>query len=193
MSRRPVWLPLVKDPGQLVEHFVIRRSRLDLKHIKKYALDLKKRRIEFSEVGEPEMMEYDLGPLFQPYTETLDLIRGDEGNKGLTGARYKPAIYIKDLDKFLESLRRFSLRLPPTKDLVEASQNNSAYFMRRLLARRFESSKSAFRSTLRRVIDSNKVVQGCWEKDEPIPLMKAGRVLDLRNFADSDYDPDDGL
>ena len=177
---------------QLVEHFVIRRSRLDLKHIKKYALDLKKRRIEFSEVGEPEMMEYDLGPLFQPYTETLDLIRGDEGNKGLTGARYKPATYIKNLDKFLKRLRGLSLRLPPTKDLVEASQKNSAYFMRRLLARRFESSKSAFRSTLQRVIDSNKEVQRCWEKNEPIPLMKAGRVLDLRNFADSDYDPDDG-
>lgn len=171
---------IAAEQRRLIESVVIRRSRLDLKHITRYREDLKRQNIAFAEVEGPELMEYDLGPLLDLYVETLNAISGEAGD-GFIGARYKPAIYIQNRQEFIEKYG---------KDLDESdlqtAQTNLANFMRKLLVMRFESSKYAFESTLNKMIQTNELVERWWNDLGKVPIMKKGQIPDTEDFSQED-------
>jgi len=179
-------LEIAAEQRRLIETIIIRRSRLDLKYITRYREDLERQGIAFAEVKGPDPLEYDLGKLFEPYMKTLDLIIKPD-NEGLIGARYKPTseAYMDD-----ESRKKFIEKYKSEFDGVEdirIAQINLAKFMRRLLVMRFESSKNAFRCTLEKMIESNKLIEHWWDELGIVPIMKKGQLPDPQ-----DYDIEDG-
>lgn len=158
---------------RLIENVIIRRSRLDLRTITRYKEDLKKNNIDFAEVEGPELLTYHLGDLLDIYLDTLLKITTKEEEGGFIGARYKPAVYIKNREEFL---KEYGKDLDETD--LKTAQTNLAKFMKRLLVMRFESSKDAFRSTLVNMIASNKMIEDWWNKLGKVPIMKKGQIPD---------------
>src|SRR5712692_7816496 len=177
---------IAAEQRRLIETVIIRRSRLDLNYITRYRDDLQRKHISFAEVRGPDLLEYDLGQLFEPYIKTLDLIIKPE-NEGFIGARYKPTseTYMSsgNRKKFIE---KYKSEFDDIED-VRIAQLNLALFMRRLLVMRFESSRDAFRSTLDKMIESNKLIEHWWDKLGVVPIMKKGQLPDPQ-----DYDMEDG-
>lgn len=177
---------IAAEQRRLIETIIIRRSRLDLNYITRYREDLQRQNISFAEVRGPDPLEYHLGELFEPYTKTLDLIIKPD-NEGFIGARYKPTseTYMNDENrkKFIE---KYKSEFDDIEDL-RVAQSNLAKFMRRLLVMRFESSKDAFRSTLEKMIASNKLIEHWWNELGIVPIMKKGQLPDPQ-----DYDSEDG-
>lgn len=177
---------IAAEQRRLIETIIIRRSRLDLGYITRYREDLERQNISFAEVRGPDPLEYDLGNLFEPYMKTLDLIIRPD-NEGFIGARYKPTseIYMDDENrkKFID---KYKSEFDDIEDL-RVAQSNLAKFMRRLLVMRFESSKDAFRSTLEKMIESNKLIEHWWDELGIVPIMKKGQLPDPQ-----DYDTEDG-
>ena len=177
---------IAAEQRRLIESIIIRRSRLDLNYITRYREDLQRQNISFAEVKGPDPLEYDLGELFEPYMKTLDLIIKPD-NEGFIGARYKPTseTYMDDINrkKFVE---KYKNEFEDIEDL-RIAQTNLAKLMRRLLVMRFESSKDAFRSTLEKMIESNKLIEHWWDELGIVPIMKKGQLPDPQ-----DYDTEDG-
>jgi len=177
---------IAAEQRRLIETIIIRRSRLDLNYITRYREDLERQNISFAEVRGPDPLEYDLGDLFEPYMKTLDLIIRPD-NEGFIGARYKPTseTYMNDENrkKFID---KYKSEFDDIEDL-RVAQSNLAKFMRRLLVMRFESSKDAFRSTLEKMIESNKLIEHWWDELGIVPIMKKGQLPDPQ-----DYDNEDG-
>lgn len=174
------------EQRRLIEPILIRRSRLDLKYITRYREDLAAQGVDFSEVKGPNLLEYDLGDLYDLYIETLGLITKPE-NQGFIGARYKPTAseYMSDESrkKFIE---KYKEEFEDVED-IKIAQSNLAQFMRRLLVMRFESSRDAFRSTLEKMIESNEKIENWWNELGSVPIMKKGQFPDPK-----DYDLEDG-
>lgn len=168
---------IAAEQRRLIEMVVIRRSRLDLKHITRYREDLDRQNISFAEIIGPELMEYNLGPLFELYVRTLELITGEEEERAFIGARYKPATYVKDREQFIKT---FGEDFDETD--LKTAQSNLAKFMRRLLVLRFESSKEAFRLTLLKMISANQMVDEWWTKLGKVPIMRRGQLPDPDDF-----------
>ncbi len=158
---------------RLIENIVIRRSRLDLKAITRYREDLERQHIDFANVEGPELLQYDLGDLLDLYLSTLLKITSEDEESRFVGARYKPAVYIKNREEFIKLYG---------KDLDESdlqtAQTNLSKFMKRLLVMRFESSKDAFRSTLKNIIASHQLIEDWWHKVKKVPIMKKGKIPD---------------
>lgn len=181
---------IAMEQRRLIETIIIRRSRLDLNFITRYREDLKRQNISFAEIRGPDPLEYDLGELFEPYMKTLDLIIKPD-NEGFIGARYKPTSkeYMND-----ESRKKFIEKYKSEFDDIEdvrIAQTNLAKFMRRLLVMRFESSKDAFRSTLEKMIESNKIIEHWWDELGTVPIMKQGQLPDPQNYDLEDGEADD--
>src|SRR5258707_15781940 len=70
---------------------------------------------------------------------------------------------------------------------LRTAQTNLALFMRRLLVMRFESAENAFRSTLEKMIESNKLIEHWWDELGIVPIMKKGHLQDPQ-----EYDLEDG-
>jgi len=155
----------------LMSPVVIRRSRLDLEAIDDYKKDLKQQKIEFPKVNPPEILEYDLGGISGLYSETLKMI-SDE----FEGARYKPATYLKDFEKYKKGV---AADLGIDENLLKQGQANLADFMKRLLVRRFESSIRAFRKTVDSMINSTKTVLDWYTKIGKVPIYKKGNIPDI--------------
>lgn len=172
---------IAAEQRRLIEMVVIRRSRLDLERITRYKDDLARQGFEFARVIGPELLEYDLGRLDGLYLHTLDRITGAADGDALIGARYQPANYLTDRGQFL---KQFGAELGE-QDLKTA-QTNLAKFMRRLLVMRFESSKEAFRATLRNMIDANQLVEDWWVKLGKVPIMKKTGLPDPADFGGED-------
>jgi superfamily II DNA or RNA helicase/HKD family nuclease len=174
------------EQRRLIEPILIRRSRLDLKYITRYREDLAAQGVDFSEVKGPNLLEYDLGDLYDLYIETLGLITKPE-NQGFIGARYKPTAseYMSEESrkKFIE---KYKEEFEDVED-IKIAQSNLAQFMRRLLVMRFESSRDAFRSTLEKMIESNEKIENWWNELGSVPIMKKGQFPDPK-----DYDLEDG-
>src|SRR6266568_1505207 len=177
---------IAAEQRRLIETVIIRRSRLDLNYITRYREDLEQQHYSFAEVRGPDLLEYDLGQLFEPYIKTLDLIIKPE-HEGFIGARYKPTseTYMSsgNRKKFIE---KYKSEFDDIED-VRIAQLNLALFMRRLLVMRFESSRDAFRSTLDKMIESNKLIEHWWDNLGVVPIMKKGQLPDPQ-----DYDMEDG-
>jgi len=153
---------------------VIRRSRLDLDAIQEYKDDLKKQKISFPKVHDPEILEYALGSLSKLYEDTLETIYPEEGKGEFRGTRYKPTDYI--LPDYRVAIAK---RLGVEENLLMQAQVNVAQFMRHLLVRRFESSMFAFQKTLDSIIHSSEQVLKWYEKVEKVPIYKKGNLPDI--------------
>lgn len=177
---------IAAEQRRLIESIIVRRSRLDLNYITRYREDLQRQNISFAEVKGPDPLEYDLGELFEPYMKTLDLIIKPD-NEGFIGARYKPTseTYMND-DNRKKFVEKYKNEFEDIEDL-RIAQTNLAKLMRRLLVMRFESSKDAFRSTLEKMIESNKLIEHWWDELGIVPIMKKGQLPDPQ-----DYDTEDG-
>jgi superfamily II DNA or RNA helicase/HKD family nuclease len=182
------------ETRRFLEPIVIRRSRIDLEKISRYRRDLERQNISFPKVVGPELLEYDLGKLTDLYIETLNKIGNSEENSkvGFIGARYKPATYVVEREKFLE---KFGEAFDDVD--LKVAQTNLADFMRKLLVMRFESSKYAFKKTLERMISNNKLIINWWDQLKIVPIMKKGQLPDPEDFALEDgneaYDFEDML
>lgn len=169
------------EQRRLIEMVVIRRSRLDLERITRYREDLARHGFDFAKIVGPELLEYDLARLHGLYVRTLDRITGAGDGEAFIGARYQPANYLTDRTQFIKA---YGADLGE-QDLKTA-QTNLAQFMRRLLVMRFESSKQAFRATLRNMIDANQLVEDWWVRLGKVPIMKRTGLPNPSDFENED-------
>jgi hypothetical protein len=171
---------IARETRRFLEPIVIRRSRLDLEKISRYKKDLEIQNISFPKVEGPTLLTYDLKALSDLYIDTLNKISSDSTgtSNGYIGARYKPATYVKEREKFLE---RFGEAFDDGD--LKVAQTNLSEFMRKLLVMRFESSKYAFRTTLERMISNNKLIINWWSQLGIVPIMKKGNLPDPEDFA----------
>jgi len=164
----------------MIEPLVIRRSRLDLEEIQDYKEDLEKQGVSFAQVRDPELLEYDLGDLFDLYVNTLDQISSEDGSNTFDGVRYKPASYIKPGSTFIQKLIEDDDEddASPEEKIqrITQAQVNVAKFMRRLLVRRFESSVGSFKSSLSNMISSAEMMMGWCNERKVVPIFKKGAL-----------------
>jgi hypothetical protein len=127
----------------------------------------------------PDLLEYELGELFDLYLNTLETLTNED--HGFEGARYKPVTYILDekRDAFKE---KYGAYLDDVD--LQTAQSNLAAFMKRLLVMRFESSKEAFRITLQNMIDSNLMIARWYNDQGKVPILKKGKIPDPDSFID---------
>lgn len=168
---------------------IIRRSRIDLELIDEYREDLKQQKISFPKVNDPIVLEYKLGNLTELYINTFYKIAPQEEGKGFIGARYMPASYIKNIEKYKEKIsEEFD-----DVNLFKQAQRNLADFMKNLLVRRFESSIEAFAKSLDSMIQSSKYIKRWYERLEKVPIYKRGNlppIEELFNLESEDAEID---
>lgn len=176
---------IAQELRRLIEPIIVRRSRLDLQTISRYRNNLVKQNIAFATVEGPELLEYELGELFDLYLHTLETITNE--NHGFEGARYKPVTYILE-NKRVAFSEKYGAYLDDVD--LQTAQSNLASFMKRLLVMRFESSKEAFRITLQNMIDSNQLIARWYNDQGKVPILKKGRIPDPDTFIeDAGDDP----
>lgn len=167
----------------IISPLVIRRSRLDLKAISSYKDDLKKQKIDFAEMNDPELLEYPLGKMKDLYIETLNLISPDKEDmeagdiESYKASRYQPISYVKEGRK--EHVKAKVEEAGFEYNLFKGTQRNLSKFMRHLLVRRFESSTAAFKSSLEFMISSSKGIVKWVEKRGKMPIYKKGYLPDI--------------
>ncbi len=179
---------IAKEQRRLIESVIIRRSRLDLKHITRYREDLERQGIAFAEIVGPELLEYDLGLLSDLYIETLDLLTKEDG--GFIGARYKPTSpeYMNEENQQI-FFKKYKEDFDDIEDL-RIAQTNLSKFMKRLLVMRFESSKAAFKSTLENMIEANNIIVNWWEVRGVVPVFKKGDLPDPTEYEEDVFGAD---
>ncbi|MDD2300650.1 MAG: helicase-related protein [Proteiniphilum sp.] len=173
---------LARKIRYILEPVVLRRSRLDLDKIDAYRLDLEKQGIRYVFTEPPVLKEYPLGDMAEMYLKTLDLIAretdseademGIDENSGYIGARYKPANYIIDIEKFRSSISDERVDV----ESIGIAQANLAKFMQRLLVGRFESSLNAFKKTLESMIESMENIKQYYTILKKVPIFKKGQL-----------------
>jgi hypothetical protein len=130
-------------------------------------------------MADPILREYELGELTDIYLDTIARIEPDSKiREGLTGARYMPTTYVKDVPGFIE-------KYPDLED-IRTAQKNVASFMRKLLVMRFESSRAAFQSTLGNVIASHERILEWAEKRQKVPISKKAFIPSPDDTPDED-------
>jgi len=164
----------------ILSPILIRRSRIDLELIEEYKQDLKNQKISFPKVNDPELLEYNLGDLSDLYEETLNRIAPEEEEEGFIGTRYKPVLYLKNIEKYKKKLTEEYDDL----NLFKQSQRNLAGFMKHLLVRRFESSIDAFHKSLDNMISSSEYVKEWYDKLGKVPIYKKGGLPTLEELFD---------
>ncbi|OQY73823.1 MAG: hypothetical protein B6D44_06130 [Ignavibacteriales bacterium UTCHB2] len=162
----------------ILSPLIIRRSRIDLDLIEEYKQDLKHQKISFSKVNDPEVLQYQLGDLTELYIATFYKIAPEEEGKGFLGARYMPAVYMKNIEKYKEKIsEEFD-----DVNLFKQSQRNIAGFMKHLLVRRFESSIDAFYKSLESMIRSSEYVKEWYERLGKVPIYKKGNLPSIEEL-----------
>ncbi|MFZ5948550.1 MAG: helicase-related protein [Stygiobacter sp.] len=164
----------------ILSPLIIRRSRIDLELIEEYKEDLRHQNISFPKVNDPEVLQYQLGDLTELYIETFYKIAPEEEGKGLIGARYMPAVYIKNIDKYK---KKISAEFEDV-NLFKQSQRNIAGFMKHLLVRRFESSIEAFHKSLDSMIQSSEYIKEWYERLGKVPIYKKGNLPSIEELFD---------
>jgi superfamily II DNA or RNA helicase len=175
---------------KMIEPLIIRRSRLDLEEIEEYKEDLKAQGVAFAKVKDPQLLEYDLGDMFDLYVSTLEKIAPEDRSTSFIGARYKPASYINQGSKFLEKLieqdDEDGMSAEEKLQRIQQGQSNLARFMRRLLVRRFESSIGAFKLSLKNMITSSEAMLDWYENRQEVPIFKKGVLPDAEYLSELD-------
>lgn len=187
---------IAKRIQNLIAPVTIRRSRKDLKEIKKYAKDLADRGMKFSKVADPKSLTYDIRPVKDIYLETLNAIYPREideidediqklGQNTYKAARYKALLYVKPefVDKVIRQLQEEGYE--DTDFVMKQSQRQLAKFMRRLLVQRFESSIAAFQASLNLLISNSENIIKWIEHRNTIPVYKKGNLPDIETLRDT--------
>ena len=176
---------------KMIEPLIIRRSRLDLEEIEDYRDDLKAQGVSFAKVRDPELLEYDLGDMFDLYVNTLEKIAPEDRSTSFIGARYKPASYIRPGSDFMRKLAEgeddeegMSMSIEEKIQRITPGQANVARFMRRLLVRRFESSVGAFNISLKNMINSSEIMLDWCVNRKEVPIFKKGVLPDVEDLND---------
>ncbi len=164
----------------ILSPLIIRRSRIDLELIEEYKEDLKHQKISFPKVNDPEVLQYQLGDLTELYINTFYKIAPEEEGKGFLGARYMPAVHIKNIEKYKEKI---SAEFDDV-NLFKQSQRNIAGFMKHLLVRRFESSIDAFYKSLDSMIQSSEYIKEWYERLGKVPIYKKGNLPSIEELFD---------
>lgn len=116
----------------VLKYLMVRRTRKEIEDY--FADDLKKQKLKFPEVMDPEPLFYQLNEEeSEIFDRTVELIA-----KKFTYARYMPMLYYNGAER--------------PDQLEIQSQKNMGRFMRILLIKRLESSFYAFRNTISRFI-----------------------------------------
>jgi superfamily II DNA or RNA helicase len=183
---------------KMIEPLIIRRSRLDLEQIDDYRNDLKAQNVSFAKVKDPELLEYDLGDMFDLYVGTLEKIAPDNKSTSFIGARYKTAKYIREGSEFIKKLydnEDEEEGVSPEEKIsqIQQAQVNVAKFMRRLLVRRFESSVGAFSISLRNMISSSETMLDWYTNRKEVPIFKKGALPDVEDLNEMDDDESEAL
>lgn len=170
---------LSKKIKYIIEPIVIRRTRIDLEKITEYKKDLDNQGIVFPKILDPILLEYNLGKLAPIYLNTLNRLTSDEKTEnGLTCASYKPLLYVKDLKKYEDQIKKDFGDL----ELFKQTQRQLAGFMKTLLVRRFESSVDAFGKTLKSIKKGMSLIKEYSEKLKFIPVTKAIKTEKYKNL-----------
>lgn len=168
----------------IIEPVIIRRSRIDLKKVKRWKEDLENMDINLQTPEPPTILKYDLDVVREIYLKTLkELASKEKGEKGgYKATRYMPLAYVKEehLDAVQDQFGEERI------DVV--AQKNVAGFMKRLLVRRFESSIPAFYSTLDNIIASAERVKNWYNFHQKVPVFKKGDVPDLSKEIIQEWD-----
>lgn len=173
---------IASELRRLLEPVIIRRSRIDLEKITRYREDLIAQKIEFSKMTDPMIREYELGEFTPIYLETIKRIVSDKKIVGgLTGARYMPTTYA------LDDNTDFAKKYPALED-IKTAQMNVASFQRKLLVMRFESSRVAFQSTLKKFIDSHQKILDWVEEKQLVPISKKAYIPSPDEMPEEDTD-----
>ncbi len=189
---------IAKKIRSIISPLVVRRSRLDLEEIPDYKEDIEKQGIKTMMPNDPILLEYELGGYKNLYIETLNRIAVSQEKKDnaiangieldyFKAARYQPSSYVipemkGNLEKELE--RKTGIKY----NLLLGTQENLAWFMRRLLVRRFESSVYAFLQTLNYMISSSEHILDWIEKRNRIPIYKKGYLPAVEDFYETSND-----
>jgi superfamily II DNA or RNA helicase len=176
---------------KMIEPLIIRRSRLDLEEIEEYKEDLKKQGVSFAKVKDPQLLEYDLGNMFDLYINTLEKISPEDKSTSFVGVRYKPASYLKAGSEFIKKLidnedDEDGITAEEKIQRITQAQVNIAKFMRRLLVRRFESSVGAFKISLRNMINSSEEMLGWYQNLKEVPIYKKGSLPETEDLYEMD-------
>ena len=117
---------------KLLKYLMVRRTRSEIVNF--FGEDLKRQKLKFPEVADPEPIFYELNDEENEiFNSTIELI-----TKRFNYARYTPMLYYKEKIDQLE----------------EQAQKNMGKFMKILLIKRLESSFYAFKNTVHRFISS---------------------------------------
>ncbi|MCL2028681.1 MAG: SNF2-related protein [Bacteroidales bacterium] len=195
----------------IIQPLIIRRSRLDLRSIPEYDKDIKEQGVDFSEVDDPQLVDYALGDLSDLYISTLqrispksdmsayveyldteedeiDTFKDDEDlpENTFKAARYKPITYVpeKHFEAVIKEIEDTNLDF----NLFRGASRNLASFMRTLLVRRFESSQYAFKISLENILNHCINVKKWIAKRDAVPIYKKGFLPDIQQMYDNNSD-----
>ncbi len=188
---------------RIISPVLIRRTREDLKRIKRYQRDLKARGIKFPEIEGPIELSYSLpSEELVKYYKTLSKLIGSNRNKrrrqkhyftfydlidpqkvftdktydGFKGARYRPLDYIKPqaLKKYESQIKDFyNVR---SVSQAKTSQQQLAFIIRNILVHRFESSIYAFYKTLKNQIKAYELTLKFLDQKGYLPISEKGKI-----------------
>ncbi len=136
---------------KVVEPLTVRRTRTDLMENEAYKKDLEAQNVHFPEVKSPHKIYYQLdAELDKLYDKTIKYLGGEDGD-GLKYYRYQAIKYL----------------IPSKKTKYKKADMISiqlAGIMKTLLVKRIDSSFYAFKQSLQRYYQANKVMLDMFEK-----------------------------
>jgi superfamily II DNA or RNA helicase len=143
---------------KILKYLMVRRTRNEVE--KFFAADLKRQKLKFPEVADPEPVYYEFNEEEdRVFHQTIELI-----TRKFTYARYTPLLYYKK-----------KIDQPE-----EIAQLNMGKFMKMLFVKRLESSFFAFRNTLGRFINSYEQFLKEFEKGNVYVSKKhANKIFEL--------------
>ena len=136
---------------KVVEPLTVRRTRTDLMENEAYRKDLEEQNVHFPKVKAPDKMYYELDPeLDTLYDKTIRYL-GDKKGKALKYYRYQAIKYLTE-----EKKKKY-----PNADMISIQL---AGIMKTLLVKRIDSSFYAFKQSLKRYYQANKVMLDMFDK-----------------------------
>lgn len=150
---------------KVIEPLIVRRTRTDLNENEEYRKDLEEQGIVFPKVRKPEKIYYQLDEeLDKLYDDTIYYL-GNEAN-GLTYFRYQAIKYLKGHKKSKYK----------KADMISTQL---AKIMKTLLVKRIDSSFYAFKESLYRYYNANKVMLDMYNNDRIYiaPNLKVNELL----------------
>ena len=132
--------------NKIIEPLTVRRTRTDLEQHHIYSDDLEKQGIKFPSVRRPENLLYEINPeLNDCYDRSFDRIQNRGGN-GLKYARHQMIRYLKPQHR-------------ENYQSVELITEQLSGIMKSMLIKRLDSSFHAFYESLKRFVQSYKVLR----------------------------------